>query len=90
MKNNHPEKVKEDQPSQATSHHGSTTQAGSDYGQGSNDLPDQGQNQGSESNDGSNYGNEEGWKNEALRKEDMQDTPPREGKWVPGHSMQRL
>lgn len=78
MKKNRPEKIKEDKPSRATYHHGSTTQAGSDYGQGSNDLGDHATEQGSESSDGSNYSNEKGWKNEALRKEDMADTPPKD------------
>jgi hypothetical protein len=63
--------VREDKPSRASFHHGSTTQAGSDYGQGSNDLPDQENRQGSESNDGANYDHEKGWKNEALRRENI-------------------
>ncbi len=66
-------KIKEDRPNRAEVHHGSTTQAGSDYGQGTNDLPNKDDLQGSKSNDGANYSNEQGWNNEALRKEDMKD-----------------
>ena len=61
----------EDKPSRAEFHHGSTTQGGSNYGQGSQDLGNKSIKQGSESNEGSNYDSEEGWNNEALRKEDM-------------------
>lgn len=63
--------IREDRPSRADFHHASTSQAGSNYGQGSNDLPDQENRQGGESNDGANYDHEKGWKNEALRKEDI-------------------
>lgn len=63
--------VREDKPNRADFHHGSTTQGGSDYGQGSHDIPDNENRQGSESNDGSNYDHERGWKNEALRREDI-------------------
>jgi hypothetical protein len=63
--------IREDKPNRADFHHGSTTQAGSDYGQGSHDLPDQENRQGSESNEGANYDHEKGWKNEALRREDI-------------------
>lgn len=77
MQKDKTKKIKEDKPSRATFHHGSTTGAGSDFGQGSNDLPNQKVVQGSETNDESNYGNEEGWKNEALRKDDMKDVVPK-------------
>lgn len=63
--------VLEDKPNRATTHNGSTTQGGSNFGQGSNDLGDNSRRQGSESNDGANYDDEQGWNNEALRKEDI-------------------
>ena len=70
-------KIREDRPNRAEVHHGSTTQAGSDFGQGSNDLGNDTSQQGSESNDGANYSNEQGWNNEALRKEDMKNVVPK-------------
>ena len=77
MQKNKTKKVREDQPNRAEFHHGSTSQAGSDYGQGSNDLGKHADRQGSETSEGSDYSNEKGWKNEALRKEDMKDTVPK-------------
>lgn len=62
---------REDRPSKADFHHGSSTQGGSNYGQGSQDLGNKSIKHGSESNDGSNYDNEEGWNNEASRKDDI-------------------
>lgn len=70
MKKKKTKKVTEDRPNRAEIHHGSTTQGGSDFGQGSNDLGKHADKQGSESNEGANYSNEQGWNNEALRKED--------------------
>ena len=80
MKQQKRNKPKEDRPSRAEFHHGSTTQGGSDYGQGTNDLGKHADKQGSEANSGSNYSNEKGWDNEALRKEDLQDAVPRKKK----------
>jgi hypothetical protein len=74
MKKKHPVKVKEDRPSRADFHHGSTTQGGSNYGQGSNDLDKHALKQGSEKNAGANYDNEkQDWDNEALRREDIEE-----------------
>ncbi|HTR31671.1 MAG TPA: hypothetical protein VMH27_20505 [Puia sp.] len=66
-----PKDVKEDKPTRADFHHGSTTQGGSNFGQGSADIGNDDSGQGEETSDGSNYGNERGWNNEALRREDI-------------------
>ena len=76
-KQNKTPEVREDRPSRADFHHGSTTQGGSNFGQGSNDLDKHAIRQGSEANDGASYDNERGWDNEALRREDMKDTVPK-------------
>jgi len=73
MKKKQPPKIKEDRPSRADFHHSSTTQGGSNYGQGSTDLDKHAEKQGSEKNAGANYDNEQGWDNEALRKEDIEE-----------------
>lgn len=64
--------IKEDKPTRAVFHHGSTTQGGSDFGQGSMQLGAD-HKQGSESNRGSSYDGEQGWDNEALRRSDIAD-----------------
>ncbi len=61
--------VREDKPSRASFHPGSTTQGGSDFGQGSHQLGKKSLKQGEEKNDGSNYDNEEGW-DESLKVEE--------------------
>lgn len=53
-------------------HTGSTTQGGSNFGQGQSSLGKQ--QQGAEKSAGSDYENEQGWNNEALRSEDMEET----------------
>jgi len=58
--------IKEDKPSRASIHPGSTTQGGSDFGQGSSQLGKKSLKQGSEKGKGSNYDNEQGWNNEEL------------------------
>jgi hypothetical protein len=63
--------------SKATYHHGSTTQGGSTFGQGSTQLGKDGNRQGSESNKGANYDHEQGWDNEALRRDDEKAVPRR-------------
>lgn len=70
---NEPAPVREDQPSRSTENHGSTTQGGSNFGQGSHQLGKEAQRQGEASDDGANYSGEEGWKNESLRREDIDD-----------------
>lgn len=63
----------EGNPSRATFHTGSTTQAGSNFGQGSHQLGKQSHDQGSESDSGADYENEQGWNNEALRSSDLKN-----------------
>jgi hypothetical protein len=58
--------IREDKPSRASIHPGSTTQGGSDHGQGSSQLGKKALKQGSEKGKGSNYENEQGWDNEEL------------------------
>jgi hypothetical protein len=65
------EPIKEDKPLRAQYHENSTTQGGSNFGQGAAGLGKASIKQGSGSGPGSNYENEQGWNNEALRKEDM-------------------
>jgi hypothetical protein len=67
---NHPQ---EDQPTRSTLHPGSTTQGGSNFGQGSSQLSKDSYKQGNKAGKGSNYEHEQGWNNEALRREDMED-----------------
>jgi hypothetical protein len=76
-KNNRIKDVKEGKPTKADFHHGSTTQGGSDFGQGSMQLGRDASKQGSESNGGANYDGEQGWSNEALRKEDIKKPAPK-------------
>ena len=73
MKNKSPKQneIQEGKPTRIESPRGSTTQGGSNFGQGSYQLGRYANAQGSESGRGSNYGNEQGWNNEALRKEDI-------------------
>lgn len=54
-------------------HPGSTTQGGSNFGQGANSLGKKAQHQGSKKGKGSDYENEQGWNNEALRSEDIEE-----------------
>jgi hypothetical protein len=63
--------VQEDKPNRVAGYHGSTTQGGSNFGQGSLQLGNNSIAQGAESNTGASYNGEEGWNNEALRKEDL-------------------
>ncbi|NCI50639.1 hypothetical protein GWC95_11940 [Sediminibacterium roseum] len=72
------EEIKENKPTRASFHPGSTTQGGSNFGQGSAGLGKQSIKQGTEAGSGSNYENEQGWNNEALRTSDSdpeQQTP---------------
>jgi hypothetical protein len=64
------QKPREDRPNRASFHHGSTTQGGSNFGQGSMQLGKDANQQGSESNDGASYEDEQGWDNEALRRDE--------------------
>lgn len=63
--------IKENKPTRATVHNTSATQGGSNFGQGSAGLGKKSIRQGAQSSKGSNYDNEQGWNNEALRKEDI-------------------
>lgn len=62
---------KEDQPTRTTIPVKSTTQGGSNFGQGSSQLGRQSLKQGGTANKGANYEDEQGWNNEALRREDI-------------------
>ncbi len=62
---------KDNKPTRAEVHTGSTTQGGSNFGQGSAGLGKHSMKQGADAGRGSSYENEEGWNNEALRSEDI-------------------